>query len=200
MKGEACASQSKTDPVSGEVRALLRVPCCAPAAISSWRALATHPDTLPRGFSNALHCAVAMSGSCRASQSDASRRATSHDEELARQGAPLQLPGQATGLELGHHQRQDGHIGPVLGHQAGCAPSASIADDQASLRMAASGINQRAAARRSLLQQGSQCLTMALRTELGCQPNHALHVHMADDAPSLCNISTRLTTKALSMC
>ena len=63
----------------------------------------------------------------------ASRR-TSHDEKLARQGAALQLPGQALGLELGHHQGQDGHVGPVLGHQACRAPRPRIADDQAGLQ------------------------------------------------------------------
>ena len=59
---------------------------------------------------------------------------TSHDEELAREGAALQLPGQAPRLELGHDQGQNGHVGPVLGHQAGCAPRPSIADDQPSLQ------------------------------------------------------------------
>ena len=63
---------------------------------------------------------------------------TSHDEELACEGAALQLPGQAPGLELGHHQGQDGHVGPVLGHQAGRAPRPGIADDQAGLRGAGS--------------------------------------------------------------
>ena len=58
---------------------------------------------------------------------------TAHDEELARQGAPLQLPGQALGLQLGHHQCQNGHVGAVLGHQAGCAPRTRIANDQARL-------------------------------------------------------------------
>ena len=58
---------------------------------------------------------------------------TSHDEELASEGAALQLPGQALGLELGHDQGQNGHVGPVLGHQAGCAPRPGIADDQAGL-------------------------------------------------------------------
>ena len=67
--------------------------------------------------------------------------ATSHDEELAREGAPLQLPGKASGLQLGHHQRQDGHVGPILGHKAGRAPCAGVADDEARLRMAASGLN-----------------------------------------------------------
>ena len=66
-------------------------------------------------------------------QFEGDRLRTSHDLELARQEAALQLPGQAFGLEVGHHQRQNRHRRPILGNQRCRPPRASVADDQARL-------------------------------------------------------------------
>lgn len=51
-----------------------------------------------------------------AGQGRAGRGLTSHDEALASQGAALQLPLEGRALEVGHHQSEYGHLGPVLGH------------------------------------------------------------------------------------
>ena len=112
-----------------------------------WRARATHQTSLMSGRSAPHRAVTALQGTATDKRmlqgipGQDRQEATSHDEELAGQGAPLQLPRQAPGPELGHDQRQDGHVGAVLGHQAGCAPRAGIADDQAGLRMAASAFN-----------------------------------------------------------
>ena len=55
-------------------------------------------------------------------QSRAGQGLTSHDETLASKGSTLQLPLEGRALQVGYHQSEYGHLGPVLGHQACSAP------------------------------------------------------------------------------
>lgn len=57
-----------------------------------------------------------------AEQGRAEQGLTSHDKTLASKGSTLQLPLEGGALEVGHHQSEYGHLGPILGHQACSAP------------------------------------------------------------------------------
>ena len=59
---------------------------------------------------------------------------TAHDEALPRKRACIARSRGAAGRRRRHHQRQDRHRGPVLGHQAGRAPAGRVRHDQARLR------------------------------------------------------------------